>query len=228
MLAQGIRSLIDLLYQIVTVACGAIGIMASAVVVEELLCGTRPDVREALAEAFEEWRPALLVLAAYGGLFAAFRLIGIAGGAFLFAHSPWATALSVALFAISLLATLVILPTMYVAWVHLALRASPDDDRFFLTARYLLKPGLTTVLALLVFLALDNAPDAMWLGAVHIHVDGALALARIAYYPVLFLKTLLSNVFIVLFYLDLCARHGGTDLSQEIETLRERAAISPS
>jgi hypothetical protein len=79
-----------------------------------------------------------------------------------------------------------------------------------------LRPGLTTLLALFVVLVLSNAADAVWQGALHLHIP--VALCRATYLPLLFVSTLLLNAFVVFFYLDLCARHGGTDLSQEIDT----------
>jgi hypothetical protein len=222
-LGQDIRIAVDFVYATIAFACEAVAIMASALVIEEVLCGTRPNVREAFAEALDEWRPALVALAAYVGLFAVATLIRIAVLPAFFAHQLWATALGVMLVAIWTLGTIVIVPAMYVAWAHIALRASSDDDSFFLTARYLLKPSLTTVLAVVAVLALDNAPDVLLQAALHVHLPGAVMLARAMYYSVLFSKALLLNVFIVLFYLDLCARHGGIDLAQEVGVAGESA-----
>ena len=214
-LAQFVRTAVVTAMGFVT---WAFGVMAAAVLIEDYLSGVQPDLKSALTEAATTFGKALVVVGVAAGLstitFAIFDVTMYA-----FGEKLKQSVMIFVTFHTVVLAFIV--AGLMVACVHIVLRRS---DR--LVARWnsgvfrLLKLDARALLAVVAVGFLTDA-STIFNEAITRVFNVPIGLQYVGIYAIDIVSTMLLYAFITLFYFDLCARHAGIDLENDVLALRK-------
>jgi hypothetical protein len=214
----------DVIVTLVDDIVAAVGVMASAVVIEDVLSGTQPDVRGALAEAFDGFGGAMLVFQRYLFPIALAVGIGRAGEIAIRSNNHLVIALGDLLMVLAVFGFSVIHVALFVAWVHVALRKSDLGGWQLEGGLFAVRPNAATALAALTFLGLTNAADVADWVSVHTHSMPIVA-SHATFYGLQLVSRVLLYSFVTFLYLDLCVRYAGIDLEEDVgNVIHERKA----
>lgn len=204
-----------------------VGVMASAVVIEDVLSGVRPDLRDALEEAFAAFGRAMLVLVLFVIPLAVSSAIFGAGMIAVVSSNRIVNVLGFVALLCSFLCDILIQAALFAAWVHVALRKTDLGGWQLEGGLFALRPNITTALAVVTIFGLTNLAAAVnWVSVNKLSMPTAVS--DVTFYAMWLVSMALLYSFVTFFYLDLCARYAGVDLEADVGDAIRSSKVRPT